>query len=72
MNVNLIGNIPAKENDCVTDDNLAVALCTYFESLPECPEDDINTEVGRSQWAMDKTDNLLKRIIEVVSNEKTD
>lgn len=45
-------------------DNIAIALATYFEGLPDCPEDDVDDETGWSQWAMDRVsdvENLVKR-----------
>jgi len=57
-----IGSIPVMSDGCPTDDNVAIALTIYFESLPECPDDDTNNVVGWSQWAMDKTNDVLDRI----------
>ena len=37
---NQIGSIPAIRGGNVTDDNIAIALATYFSDLPECPEND--------------------------------
>jgi len=59
---NKIGSIPVMNTGYITDDNIALALASYFESLPECPTDDVNDEVGWSQWAIDKTHNVLDRI----------
>ena len=66
---NEIGSLPMMDDGCVTDDNIAIALASYFENLPECPENDINNEVGWSQWAIDKTNNVLDRIVEKLSNQ---
>ncbi len=60
---NEIGSISIMNDGCATDDNLAIALGTYFEGLPECPEDDFNDELGWSQWAIDKTNDILDRIV---------
>ncbi len=60
---NEIGCIPAMNDGYVTDDNVAIALATYFENLSECPDGDTNSETGWSQWAMDKTDDVLDRIV---------
>ena len=41
---NLIGSLPVMKDGFATDDNVAIALATYFEGLPECPVGDINEE----------------------------
>lgn len=60
---NEIGNLPIMADRWIAEDNLAIALATYFESLPECPENDIDDQTGWSQWAIDKTNDVLDRII---------
>lgn len=64
---NEIGNLPIMADRYITDDNIAIALATYFENLPECPENDINDQTGWSQWAIDKTNDVLDRIIAKLS-----
>ena len=66
---NEVGSIPAMDDGVATDDNVAIALATYFESLPECPINDINDEIGWSQWAVDKTNNVIDRIVKKLSNQ---
>ena len=66
---NKIGCLPAEEGGLATDDNLAIALACYFERRPECPMDDINNETGWSQWAMEKTNDLIDRIVEALATE---
>lgn len=61
---NEIGSLPAMEGGCVTDDNIAIALVTYFESLPDCPRNDIDDSIGWSQWAVDKVNDALDRIVQ--------
>jgi len=60
---NIIGGVDAeaKAGDC---DNIAIVLASYYERLPECPEDDHNEELGWSQWAIDQTNATLDRIAE--------
>ncbi len=60
-----IGCIPIMSDGAATDDSVAIALATYFESLPDCPKDYVDDETGWSRWAMDKTDDVLKRIVEM-------
>lgn len=67
---NEIGSIPMMSDGVATDDNVAIALATYFEGLPECPENDVNDEVGWSQWAIDQTNDVLDRIAEKLSNQR--
>ena len=64
---NKIGSIDIDEDGC--GDNLAIALSSYFENLPECPTDDINDEVGWSQWAMDRTNGVLDKIADLLEVE---
>jgi hypothetical protein len=60
---NKIGLIPVTKDRDANDDNLSLALVLYFESMPECPIDDLNEDHGLSQWAMDKANDLLDRIV---------
>ena len=69
---NKLGSMSIMSDRCATDDNLAIALATYFEDLPECPKGDFNDELGWSQWAIDKTNNLLDRIVEQFLTTHTD
>ena len=64
---NKIGSIPVMRDGYATDDNVAIALASYFEGLPDCPKDDTNDETGWSQWAMDKTNDALDRIVDVLT-----
>ena len=67
---NKVGSIPAFDDGCVTDDNIAIALATYFEGLPECPDDDVDDEIGWSVWAVEKSDDAINRIIELITKEQ--
>ena len=49
--------------DTMADDNLAIALASYFESRLDCPDDDHDDDTGWSQWAIDRTNDLLDRIV---------
>lgn len=59
---NEIGCLDAVEGD--EDDNIAIALASYYETRPDRPEgDQIDEEVGWSAWAIEKTSNALNRIV---------
>ncbi len=47
-------------------DNLAIALASYFEDLPDCPENDVDDELGWSRWAIAKTNEVLSRIVDLL------
>jgi hypothetical protein len=69
--MNKIGSLPMMPDGHVTDDNLAIAIVTYFENCAEKPEDaEINDEVGWSFWAIEKTDDLLLRVIKEALKEE--
>jgi hypothetical protein len=63
---NIIGSLPIINDGRATDDNVAIAIGTYFEGLPECPENDFNDEIGWSQWAVDQTNDALDRIVDAL------
>lgn len=67
---NKVGSIPIMNNGHTTDDNVAIAFVTYFDGLPECPDDDIDDQIGWSQWAVDKTNDVIDRIINTLEKEK--
>ena len=52
--------------DHPNSDNVAIALCTYFESLPDCPDTEKEDETGWRTWAVNKTDEALARIVDAV------
>lgn len=56
-----IGGMPVLENANSCEDNLAIALCTYFEGRGDCPEQEPD-ESGWNPWARGQTDALLYRI----------
>jgi len=60
---NKIGSLPVRMDD-PSGDNVGIALASYFSDLPDCPTDDINDETGWSQWVMNKTDDVLDRIVD--------
>jgi len=66
---NRIAEIPVLPGKYNSDDNLFIALVSYFERLPECPGGGMNEETGWNQWAMDQALNLIDRIIEKVHVE---
>lgn len=71
---NRIGNLFVKPleagaADCTGEDNLAIALATYFESHPDRPADDPPHPEHEAwgRWALERTDALLDRIVEELS-----
>ena len=63
---NRAGNIPALKEE-PGGDNLGIALCTYFNSHPDQPEDDpIDDQVGWGDWVIEKTNDLIDRVIKTV------
>jgi hypothetical protein len=44
--------------------HIAVALLTYYESLPECVHEPRDDETGWSIWALDRLKELDERIAE--------
>jgi len=61
---NKVGTIKLFFREDSSHDNLSIALATYFSSHPDKPDDDdFNDELGWSQWAIDKTNDVLGRIV---------
>lgn len=53
-------------HDTTGEDNLAIALATYFESHTDRPADDPQHPEHEAwgKWAIERTDALLDRIVE--------
>lgn len=62
---NAIGNVDMGPGNY--GDNLAIALCTYFEAHMERPKDDPKNEHGWGLWAVKMADQALGRIVDAVS-----
>jgi hypothetical protein len=66
---NMAGSITAIDGDPCTEDNLAIILASYFESSQDCPEDDIDHEIGWSKWAVEKTHCVIDRVVKTIRAE---
>ena len=55
-------------------DNLAIVICTYFESHPDKPGSiEENPETGWTDWAVERTNKLLDKIVnELYPEHKND
>ena len=53
------------EPDRADSDNVAIVLCTYFNSLPECPEDEEDDdETGWKPWVIERCNAALVSMAE--------
>ena len=59
-----LGGCPVE--DIAGADNLAIALCTYFENHQNRPDDDDENEDGWGKWAVDMTNNALSALVRAV------
>lgn len=65
---NKIGGLPATDSGDPLDDNIVIALVTYFESREDKPDDSpIDDQVGWSEWAIEKANDALFRIVKYLS-----
>lgn len=62
---NEIGYLPGDCTDGMND-TLGCLICDYFEDHPSCPDDDVDDETGRSEWAIRQTDLLVDVIARFV------
>lgn len=66
---NRIANIPA-DDGTASPDNLGIALCSYFADHVCRPLDDtIDERTGWSAWAVERTNAVLDKIVQVVNEQ---
>jgi len=67
---NRAGSTPVLKGGFVTDDNLAIALCTYFSNHPDRPmADEFDEQEGWGVWVIEKTNDLIDRVVQNVLEE---
>ena len=59
-------------SDSIGDDNLSIALATYFSDHLDRPENDEETETGWGQWVESRTDDILERLAEIAKKVRVE
>lgn len=66
----LIGSLPAMESGDPFEDNLGIALTSYFEHRIDCPEQE-QDETGWKPWAVERTNDLLNSVARLAIAESS-
>ncbi len=58
-----VSGLHTVDEDNAMDDNLAIALATYYSKHSDCPDpDEVDEETGWGKWTLAKSRDLLDRI----------
>lgn len=52
------------------EDNLAIMLCTYFDSHPDNPDNSVHGENCFSDWALERCDEMLEKIANTTNKKE--
>lgn len=63
---NAIAGIPMGAGREWHDDNLAIAICSYFEDHSERPGDDRDDDECWSPWVRERYEETMDRIVEAL------
>ena len=67
---NRIGSVDMAVDGETFADNLAIAICTYYDDHPKRPEDDEDDDECWSPWVREQHDKIMDRIVDAATDEK--